>query len=293
MFDTEKAPPEPVRWPQPGELWSLWDMLDIKLRDFLEATQRIAQMRQAFMTLEDVDKPGMMNVAALGAVMGAAEYVIKFAKDADLDSTLACAERLYDNVVALKMTQKQTGRIPAWQEAIRDLEHHIASTHQALKDQLSARNALMLSAADSRLFDPKEPLFGPEVHLKFPEAADDIEEAGKCLALARNKACVCHLMLAMEVALRALAQKLGATVQDKDGKWLTWLMIANNMDPKIKALPEGKEKDDWLEVLAMLNSVGRVWRNKTMHPAKNYDAAQAKKVFNAVNGFMSDLAALV
>ncbi|MEQ1617988.1 MAG: hypothetical protein ABL883_06550 [Terricaulis sp.] len=59
------------------------------------------------------------------------------------------------------------------------------------------------------------------------------------------------------------------------------------------ALPEGEEKAAWWEVHSMLTSVGHAWRNPTMHPARNYDTAQAKKVFEAVKGFMNDLAALV
>lgn len=294
MSTPAESPRETTRWPQPGELWSVWDMIDVKLRDLLEAFQRIAQMRQSFIILQNTDKAGMMNVEALGALLGAAEYVMKIAKEADLDATLANAERLHDCVLALKMTQKHTGRIPAWDEAIRDLEHHVASTHQAIKDQLSARNALMLTAAESRLFDPKEPLFGATVETKFPDARDDIEEAGKCLALGRNKACVCHLMLAMEVALRVLATNAGVTIHDDKGKWLPWLKLTNNLEhQKIKAMPEGAEKAAWWEVHSMLSSVGRAWRNPTMHPEKTYDAPQAKKVFDAVNGFMSDLAALV
>lgn len=94
----------------------------------------------------------------------------------------------------------------------------------------------------------------------------------------------------MEVALRELANKLGATVQDSHGKWLPWLMLTNNIEHKIKAMPEGPDKVAWWEIHSMLNSVGSAWRNPTMHPARSYDDAQARKVFEAVKGFMNDLA---
>jgi hypothetical protein len=51
-------------------------------------------------------------------------------------------------------------------------------------------------------------LFGKEVNDRFPMAIDDIEEAGKCLALGRATACVLHAMRIIEVGLRALAKAL-------------------------------------------------------------------------------------
>ncbi len=46
--------------------------------------------------------------------------------------------------------------------------------------------------------------FGQIVWLSFPMARDDIEAAGKCLALGQGTACVFHLMGVMEIGLRAL-----------------------------------------------------------------------------------------
>jgi hypothetical protein len=50
--------------------------------------------------------------------------------------------------------------------------------------------------------------FGQTVALRFPTASFDIEEAGKCLALARPTACVFHSMRVMEVGVKALAKEL-------------------------------------------------------------------------------------
>ena len=57
------------------------------------------------------------------------------------------------------------------------------------------------------------PLFGPDVFNNFSSANDDIDEAGKCLALGRGTACVMHLMRVLEVGLAALASALGANKQ--------------------------------------------------------------------------------
>lgn len=290
---------ETIRWPQPGELWSVWDMIDVKLRELLEAFQRIAQMRQSFIILEDSAKAGMMNVEALGAVMGAAEYVIKIAKDADLDATLANAERLHDCVLALKMTHMQTGRIPAWNEAVRDLEHHVASTHQAIKDQLSARSALMLSAAETRLFELSESQF-PELEAKFPDVRHDADEACRCLSLHRNTAAVFHLMRLMEFTVRELAARLGAvagtavTVLKSNGEFLEWGGLLSNMKQQgINKLTVPSDVQQWSEIHALLYTVKEAWRNPTMHPASKYTDTEAAEIFAAVKSLTRRLSALV
>jgi hypothetical protein len=52
-------------------------------------------------------------------------------------------------------------------------------------------------------------LFGLDVHRHFPSARFDIREAGSCLSLGRNTACVYHLARAARFALRCLCHHLG------------------------------------------------------------------------------------
>jgi hypothetical protein len=54
-----------------------------------------------------------------------------------------------------------------------------------------------------------KPLFGDNFALKFPSAAFDLDEAGKCLAFERPTAAVFHLMRLMEIGLKATARCLG------------------------------------------------------------------------------------
>jgi hypothetical protein len=77
-----------------------------------------------------------------------------------------------------------------------------------MEDECRLRYILSLSEEAQALFDPKEPLFGQLVADRFPDAADDISEAGKCLALQRGTAAVMHLMRVVEVGLKALAKFL-------------------------------------------------------------------------------------
>ena len=138
----------------------------------------------------------------------------------------------------------------------------------------------------------QRPPFGLEVEQRFPDAIDDIAEAGKCLALRRNTACVFHLMRAMETTLEALAQHTDATVIDQNGETLPWGKLVANLKHKIEAMPKGKKQDDWLAAHSMLHSVNRAFRTKTAHPGKTYSDEQAENAYQAVKSFLQELASL-
>ncbi len=58
-------------------------------------------------------------------------------------------------------------------------------------------------------------LFGDEVEQAFPSSNYDIAESGKCIALNRSTAAVCHLMRVLEWGLRAMATKLKVRFENK------------------------------------------------------------------------------
>lgn len=257
-------------------------MLELKGGDFLRACTNIAESG-AWIAAKGDDKENFFHKDRV------LEEVDRTYATARLTHLLPHLDVLGAAVTRITVTEAQTALAQSWADwgLVRQRFEEVKNT---LRRELSLVTLIALDPKEKAYYAPTEPLFGPAVHERFPDARDDIEESGKCLALQRNKAVVCHLMLAMEHALRALADKLGAAVHADDGKWLTWLVIANNMDPRIRSLPEGDEKVAWWEVQSMLTSVGKAWRNPSMHPAKTYDAQQAAKVFEAVKGFMHDLA---
>jgi hypothetical protein len=134
--------------------------------------------------------------------------------------------------------------------------------------------------------------FGGDVFTAFNDAARDLDEASKCLALERNTAAVFHLMLAMERVLRRLAARMNATLVNKKGDWEKWSVLVSNMKAAIPAQPL-PEQDAWTEAHNLLWGVGKVWRNETMHPADAYTDAEAQEIYDAVRVFMTRLAPLV
>jgi hypothetical protein len=76
---------------------------------------------------------------------------------------------------------------------------------ERLQDELEDVTLLVLSVDDRDLFEPREPLFGPEFEAKFPtQGAFELDEAAKCRALGRPTAAVFHLMRVMEIGLLPL-----------------------------------------------------------------------------------------
>ena len=163
-----------------------------------------------------------------------------------------------------------------------------------LRRELEDRYLYSIDASYARYLETSDPPFGDTDLSKFGGAAGEIAEAARCLALRRNKAVVFHLMLAMEEAIRALGVAKKATTHTADGRWLTWLVIANNIDGQvIKPMAAGPDKVAWENANAMLKSVGHAWRNPTDHPGSSYSEEDAETIFQAVKGFMRALAPLI
>lgn len=89
-------------------------------------------------------------------------------------------------------------------------------------DELDGRYFLLVHTEREHYYRQPDALFGDEVNKVFGgDTGEDISEAGKCYALGRYTATVFHLMRAMERAIHVLSEKLGATVTNKHGDFLS------------------------------------------------------------------------
>jgi len=155
--------------------------------------------------------------------------------------------------------------------------------------------SLFFRVAPARIANYNNPYDGWEsVTTRFPQLAEDIEEAQKCFALSRPTACVFHLMRVMEVGNQELGSALGVMFpEDK-----VWFTIADEADKALKKLPRNTvaEKgrcDDLALALVHLNGVRVSWRNKTMHPKETYTLEQAEDLLRHVRTFATHLAGIV
>jgi hypothetical protein len=166
----------------------------------------------------------------------------------------------------------------------------IDDLRRRIVDQLDSAYCLLLSAAERRLYEPSTPLFGKEVEARFPHMSEDIDEAGKSLALNCPTASVFHLMRVMEIGVRRFGDVLGVTLAD-DKNW------QNILDEINKAIRVLDQKDvltkKYAAASAHLYNVKLASRNEVMHPKQTYTPDEARRVFDATDAFIRDLAALI
>jgi len=192
----------------------------------------------------------------------------------------------------LKSVTAQLGHIEQFIEgggkSTAELRALILDLVRRIQDEFSEQKILFISTADAALYLQEKPLFGDDVADAFPDAIEDISEAGKSLALGRHTASVFHLMRAMEAAVQRLCGKLGIENPDRE-----WGKLLSDIHNAIAVMPKGELRNTWSEAHANLYHVKQAWRNNTMHPKQTYTEEEARAVLQAVRTFMTQLAGLV
>ncbi len=171
----------------------------------------------------------------------------------------------------------------------------IEELYSRVKDELGSKFWLHLDDNEALHYSGPSDVFGKEVVEIWPQLGSDLDEAGKCFAVARYTASVFHLMRVMEIALRDMGTAIGASIGDKDG-WLKTL--GDRLEPAINALPESTplekhRKQEFQQTRAHLHAVRLAWRNDTMHPKSTYTKEEASELIAHVRTFLRSLARLV
>jgi hypothetical protein len=174
-----------------------------------------------------------------------------------------------------------------------EVKHYLRALGEQIPDEMRHHLFFNVPPEKAKYYNPAGPLFGSAVDDKFPTANYDISEAGKCVALNRNTAAVCHLMRVLEIGLRALASALSVPFGDKD-----WQTALNTMQKEWKRLenlkrkPKGWKKDRqfYSECFVEFGYLKDAWRNHAMHALERYDEERSKSIFNHVEAFMRHLA---
>ena len=251
----EQLSPEDVRqWPQPGELWSLWDMHQIHGTALFRSLWLCGRLESLLIGNSLKDADDAMDESNKTKSRKFAEELFECVGKLGARITLCAVRDLIKSLDQPDLSFRQ------WGESVEEINN-------TLRRELEDTSVYVPERKHAALLELDEPPFGDIDLSKLGGAAGEISEAAKCLALRRNKACIFHLMLAMEEVARVLAASKGATVQDASGKWLTWLVIASNIDEQIvKPMAPGSLKEEWHRASALLKSVGNAWRNPTDHP---------------------------
>jgi hypothetical protein len=144
-------------------------------------------------------------------------------------------------------------------------------------------------------------LFSWEVMTAFPEANQDMLDAGSAYAASLDTACVFHCMRVAEFGLRHIAEALEIELTDKKKpmpiEFATWEKVLQEIDNKRAALrlePKGHEPNDKARFYAdcgeTLSHLKDLYRNDVMHTRRHYNEHNAMDAMQRVSSLMKKLA---
>lgn len=173
-----------------------------------------------------------------------------------------------------------------------EIQHSFHDLTRLMESEMDKRLFLIVQPDAARFYE-QDALFGPEVRKAFPDARDDIREAGSCYATGAATATVYHCMCALEAPLRWMAKELGVPFGD-DG----WQVVISKIESEIHklgpTLPRGSAKSQRLQFLGEAAKefiyFKDGWRNYVAHAKVSYDRDQALSVLNHTGAFMRTLA---
>jgi hypothetical protein len=250
---------------EPRRLWGLWHMLKLNAADFMRLLQVLFE-----------------SEAEVGSTSGLLPPMMR-----SVNKTAADTLRNHCDSLNLPVTKKSAMYIEVSktsEELSTAFLHVKRNMHHELLEQV-------FFSPDVRYkqYFEDERLFGDRVFQAFPSAANDIFEAGTCLALERGTACVMHLMRVMESGLKALAAHLAVPHQNDWGAYLG--KIQAELEKRYKTSGVRSAGEQFFSEAALgFDRVRRAWRNPTMHVDNSYSPERARDILEAVKSFMSHLA---
>jgi hypothetical protein len=152
-------------------------------------------------------------------------------------------------------------------------------------------------------FDHPYP-WGESVYELFPEARQDVIDAGLAAGAELYTASVFHSMRIAEVGLKWLARLLDVELYENKGKPLPideamWQKIIDGINTRIKAerstdkgLKRREQLDAYARAAAHCDYMKDIWRNNVSHSHGSYDALEAASALSRVFDFMRQLEAL-
>ncbi|MES0003714.1 hypothetical protein NKJ64_00960 [Mesorhizobium sp. M0062] len=287
----------------PGKLWSLWDMLQLKVGRLIELLERLNVEKGWFERTEHEMisagagvGPGTATVlyekSFVKTLLEAVAEIEQIARENSLVSTYQASERTRQFLSQVPVDDPKVEGVRMTAENCGTVFAHLSEIVSRIRDDCRARIYLQMSPDHRALYEPVGPLFGEDVEQKFPIALDDIAEAGKCLAVGQGTATVFHLMRVVEAGLRALAADLSI---DYAPSWESYKKkLEKLLDSANHAnLTHGQKakRPFYQDALGDVVAIKTAWRNPTMHIVKSYDVGQAAVIWAATESFMRHIAA--
>jgi hypothetical protein len=266
----------------PVGLWSLWDMPMklghyVMLLDDLRGTEATFKaVNQPDVVLDDQSKNDVRDLFAAIQAVGRSGVLERSTVAADC---------------GLAETEDDTC-------TYRDVAIRLRHTVESFSHDANQRVFWLIHGGKAKYFNRS---FGKEVNAAFPDVIWEVREASSCYALARNTACVFHLMRSVELGMRALAVAVGVTPTKIPLEYQEWNNLIEQIESHAKAIdswgrgPEVTNARQFFKrIIADLYSFKDDVRNVTMHTRrKPYDSPGALSVRNRVKEWFEILATKV
>lgn len=173
------------------------------------------------------------------------------------------------------------------------LERDIEQLTDSFLDHFEERKVLLLDASLASYYDQQSE-FIDLLSRKFPDAAGEFVQAGKCLALGLDTACAFHAIRAVEAAIVAMMRCL--SVEPRQRNWGEYLKVVRENIVPDRGKPTSRtwviQSDAQLfqDFLTTLQTLKRLYRDPTMHIEKSYSPAEARKIYDQTSILMEAVA---
>jgi hypothetical protein len=119
-----------------------------------------------------------------------------------------------------------------------ELRGHLHECVHRLQDELAEPRFFSIGPDKLEFLRPYPSFFPVEITGMFPATNKELVEAIRCFAFERDTACVFHLMRALEIVLKAFAEKLDAPFASKN-----WGEIVAALEPGLNSKKHRRRGD--------------------------------------------------
>ncbi len=283
---------------RPGQVWSLWDMINYQvfgligwLKLFDQERRVMGEKLQMLAVLATISREDAEKIPA-GA------YIVTQGDKQRIEGMLGYAEQLCQQ---LDLTGTKN-RVERFQRCLKNaaltpltLQNELQVLYDALEDDLRYKYFYFYPDAKAK------PVLRVDIDWEdtfkaFKSAKDDGKAAVDCYGLGHNTACVFHCMRVLEHGIKALAANVGLTFDVQQ-----WKNIIDEIEAKIDRMRDngipGLDKAAKDARLQFLSEAAKEffyfkdgWRNYVSHNHAAYDENQALSVLEHTRAFMNHLA---
>jgi hypothetical protein len=274
-------------WDNPSELWSLADMIQHFCVRLCSAYGELLKFIEAIRLHPsgDVDVGADLKTMVAGVIT----HLIKEVDELHLNPELSLRVRKLQMELVSNRRFTSDLLLAALQEVRQDFTVGLAQRKFAYIE------------TTHEVYFQNEKLFGEKVYESFPEARDDLKDAGTAFSASLYTAAVFHLMRVTEHGLRKLARHLlvslthtGARCPIEFADWDKVITQIRNKTSETRKLPAGPKKQAKLEMYSNAADhceyMKDIFRNNVSHTRKAYNEPEALGVMKRVEHFMLFLA---